>query len=149
MKALTIQHPWAWAILHGGKKIENRTWACSHRGPLVIHAGKSTAWMDRENPLDWPHRYGVALPQRGDLTFGAILGVVDLVYSVPLIQVENFAALDEWRFDRFREGPICWLLRNPRPFARPIPWKGAQGLWDVPDEIVREALEGVAACAKN
>lgn len=25
MKALTVQQPWAWAIIHGGKTVENRT----------------------------------------------------------------------------------------------------------------------------
>ena len=26
MKALSIRQPWAWAILHAGKDIENRDW---------------------------------------------------------------------------------------------------------------------------
>ena len=26
MKALTLRHPWAWAIVHCGKDVENRTW---------------------------------------------------------------------------------------------------------------------------
>ena len=26
MKALTIKQPWAWAITHGTKRVENRTW---------------------------------------------------------------------------------------------------------------------------
>jgi hypothetical protein len=25
MRALTVRQPWAWAIVHGGKDIENRT----------------------------------------------------------------------------------------------------------------------------
>lgn len=39
MKALSIRQPWAWAILHAGKRIENRTWATRYRGPILIHAG--------------------------------------------------------------------------------------------------------------
>lgn len=39
LRALTIRQPWAWAIIHGGKDIENRSWNTKHRGPLVIHAG--------------------------------------------------------------------------------------------------------------
>ena len=41
MKALSIKQPWAWAIIHAGKNVENRTWATSYRGPLLIHAGKT------------------------------------------------------------------------------------------------------------
>lgn len=38
--ALSIRQPWAWAILHAGKRIENREWrgGCSYRGPVLIHA---------------------------------------------------------------------------------------------------------------
>jgi hypothetical protein len=38
MKALSIKHPWAWAIVHAGKDIENRTWECRYRGEILIHA---------------------------------------------------------------------------------------------------------------
>ena len=38
MKALSIRQPWAWLILHGGKDIENRTWATKLRGRVLIHA---------------------------------------------------------------------------------------------------------------
>ncbi|MHC4404130.1 MAG: ASCH domain-containing protein [Planctomycetota bacterium] len=41
MKALTICQPWAWAIIHGPKPVENRGWATKYRGPLAIHAGQS------------------------------------------------------------------------------------------------------------
>ena len=43
MKALTVLQPYAWAIVTGLKKIENRTWPTSHRGELLIHAGLSAA----------------------------------------------------------------------------------------------------------
>ena len=35
MKALTIKQPWAWAILHGGKDIENRNWFTSVAGGVA------------------------------------------------------------------------------------------------------------------
>jgi len=58
MKAITIQQPWAEMIARGLKRVENRTWRTSHRGPLAIHAGKSMATLDRENAAEWPERYG-------------------------------------------------------------------------------------------
>ena len=41
MRVLTVRQPWAWAIVHGGKDIENRTRnvAGAYRGPVAIHAG--------------------------------------------------------------------------------------------------------------
>lgn len=40
MRILTVRQPWAWAIIHGGKDVENRTrnLAGEHRGPVAIHA---------------------------------------------------------------------------------------------------------------
>jgi hypothetical protein len=99
MESLTVRQPWAWAILHGGKNIENRTRniAGSYRGPVAIHAGKAldvaafssplitpvgavSSWRasypDGEARLSWPTaggRVGVRL------ILGAIIGVVDLV----------------------------------------------------------------------
>lgn len=42
MKALSLTQPWAHAVVHLGKRIENRNWrGCSYRGPILIHAAKS------------------------------------------------------------------------------------------------------------
>ena len=38
MKAISIQQPWAWAIIHAGMDVENRTWNTHYRGLLAIHA---------------------------------------------------------------------------------------------------------------
>lgn len=42
MKALSIRQPWAWAILHAGKDVENRDWknAWAPKEPLLLHAAK-------------------------------------------------------------------------------------------------------------
>jgi hypothetical protein len=41
MKALSVQQPWAWLIVHGYKDIENRKWYTVFRGDVLIHAGKT------------------------------------------------------------------------------------------------------------
>jgi hypothetical protein len=51
MRALTVQQPWAWAIVHGGKDVENRTQAWGYRGPLAIHAGSGGRGAARQ--VDW------------------------------------------------------------------------------------------------
>ena len=38
--ALSVRQPWAWAIIHAGKDIENRSWATKFRGRVLIHASK-------------------------------------------------------------------------------------------------------------
>jgi len=63
MKALSVRQPWAWLIVAGYKGIENRTWETRHRGPLLIHAGKT---------FDWPGYFRLAglVGMRGRLSPG-------------------------------------------------------------------------------
>jgi hypothetical protein len=43
MRTLSIRQPWAWLIVNGHKPVENRDWATSFRGPVLIHAGLTMA----------------------------------------------------------------------------------------------------------
>lgn len=102
MKALTVQQPWAWAIIHGGKDVENRTQAWGYRGPLAIHAGarwsdrgarsplvaaaylnalEQGGWraVDRDGAIENITRLGIPRDRIQPDWFGAIIGVVDLV----------------------------------------------------------------------
>jgi ASCH domain len=119
MKCLSVRQPWAWAIVSGVKAIENRSWSTQHRGPLAIHAGLT---KDEFRGRDFAETMP-GLPAVEDLTFGAIIGVVDVIDCVP------FAAVKDQPFAE----PLgqCWLLANPRPLADPIPFSGRQGLFDV------------------
>ena len=131
MKALSIHQPWAWAILHAGKTVENRTWYTKYRGPLLIHTSKKKATYDREAKHDWLKLYGVVLPPWHELPTGAIVGVVKLVDCLQASQVDP----SPWV-----EGPVCWVLANPRSFSEPVPYRGAQGLFDVPDELIHSEV---------
>lgn len=95
MQALTLWQPWAWAMAHAGKAIENRTWkpprtACGHL--IAIHAGKTCddrAIVDIAEefgiaPIDWnpspttmlDMRVNAANPRRvGHMVRGAIVAV--------------------------------------------------------------------------
>ena len=129
MKAITVRQPWAYAIMHLGKDVENRTRniAGSYRGPIVIHAAKTGASFDSKHPTLWPfdarHAFGVAL------------GIVDLIESH-----------ESWHCCRGSEYCSRWAeaysqhltLANPRPFAEPIPYRGRLGLWEFPDELLPE-----------
>jgi activating signal cointegrator 1 len=123
MKALTILQPWAEMIARGVKRVENRTWRTKYRGPLAIHAGKSLAWMENEDPATWPGRYGVEMPPADELTFGAIIAIAELVDCV---RVEDLPA--DLRGHLFAAGPWCWVLDGARRIE-PVPCKGSQLVW--------------------
>jgi hypothetical protein len=100
MRILTVRQPWAWAIIHGGKDVENRVRniAGAYRGPVAIHV----ALRDDDDAFDPDHlMHGLLFgpcklartPEHNRYTCtwcsvlapskygykGAIIGVIDLV----------------------------------------------------------------------
>jgi len=135
MKAITVRQPWAWAIMRGGKDVENRSRniAGSYRGPVVIHAGKSHDEDDYYDVQDLL-RSGIDIPDR--MAFGCVLGVVDLVgvHGSTNLGCNSPRCVSEWAV----LGQMHLELTDPRPFSRPIPYRGALGMWEFPDELLPE-----------
>lgn len=132
MKALTILQPWAWAIAHHTKRVENRTWATAYRGPLAIHAGKGRGRLDDQL------NDGAIAPPPGQLVFGAIIAVAELVACVPKAQFVSSQnpVVQAAMLTPFAEGPWCWVLDRVVALEKPIPISGAQLLWDVPPAVM-------------
>lgn len=112
VKALTIQQPWAWAILHAGKDVENRSWSTQYRGPLAVHAACK---VDRE-AAEWLLEQGFRVPE--DLPTGAVLGTIEVMDVVTESQSPWF------------QGYYGWLLANPTPLVEPRPCRGRLGIWE-------------------
>jgi hypothetical protein len=158
MKALTVQQPWAWAIVHGGKDVENRTQAWTYRGPLAIHAGQRLSERGRESPLV-VRAVGDAMrrDQAAHFEYGSIIGVVDLVQvhaAWACVDAEGSMCSPWAEFEyaehatnRKRRDIAHLVLENPQPLEVPVPCRGALGLWTVPsgvDDQVQLQLEGAA-----
>lgn len=80
--ALSVRQPWAWAIIHAGKDIENRTWRSNHpslpdRGPLAIHAAKGMTQDEYHDAAEFMAAIGVRCPPPADLLRGGIIGAVE------------------------------------------------------------------------
>ncbi len=128
MKALTICQPYPHLILIGEKHVENRTWPTRYRGPLAIHAGKSRQWLE-----DGDEERAEAMGR--PLVFGAIVATCTLADCLRIVDIENGIFDDKYPQLRNRAhcfGPWCWVLTNVKPLPAPVPWRGAQGLFDVP-----------------
>lgn len=88
--ALSVRQPWAWAIIHGGKDIENRTWqAVNHglkqRGRVAIHASKGMTRDEYEEAsefindrLSYWQGSSLRCPAPADLLRGGIIGTVEV-----------------------------------------------------------------------
>jgi hypothetical protein len=72
---LTVRQPWASAIFHAGKTVENRPRRTHYRGRLWIHAGE---FRGRDEAGRWANHQRLWLPEE-PLPRGVILGSVQLV----------------------------------------------------------------------
>lgn len=164
MRALTVRQPWAWAIIHGGKDVENRTRniAGSYRGPVAIHAGLADAdnapdelWLDamRDTSTTVLRESGQSLARWQPR--GVIVGVVDLsgVHTSRESRTASFAGQPVCFKDGIPIGQQCstWAMTgfehleidNPRPLAEPIPAKGKLGLWTPDAALLAQIREQV------
>lgn len=152
MRVLTVRQPWAWAIIHGQKDVENRTRnvAGDYRGPVAILAGRAPFEQRNLASAALKAAHGTSTPHQ--VVFGAIIGLVDLVdvhlgqseaCPTPLGQHEDGTV--EWAYcSRWAEGGMWHLvLANVRPLVTPLPFKGALGLRTLDESIERQLLAGV------
>lgn len=119
MRCLTVVQPFAHLIIHGDKRVENRTWPTNHRGRLAIHAGKSRKWL-RDLPWDLRSR----LPDVDDLEFGAIIGTVNVIDCITIKEYR-----ERFGDDQYACGPWCWVLADPKPLEQIELCLGALSLW--------------------
>lgn len=126
MKAITIRQPWAWAIIHIGKDIENRSWPTRYRGPLLIHAASSMKAAEYGDFAEFIAGMKLRMPQLPELVMGGIIGRVDLVDCV------------EHSRSRWFEGEYGFVLSNPRPLPY-VKMPGKLSLFDVADHLLGQA----------
>jgi hypothetical protein len=117
MKAISIQQPWAWAILHAGKDVENRSWSTTYRGLVAVHATRMQE--------DWQLPKGVPTPADQEMVLRAVVGVVEIADVLTRSSSKWFI------------GPFGFLLRNPRPLAKPVSCPGNQRIWELPPSVAR------------
>lgn len=128
LPVLSIRQPWAWAILHAGKDIENRCWPTKFRGRFLIHAAKGCTKNEYGNAamFAWEATDGRGLiPPLATLPRGGIVGVAELVDCVN-------ASPSPWFV-----GQYGFVLRNVEPLGF-LPVAGALGFFRLPNDKITQ-----------
>lgn len=120
IRTLSIRQPWAWAIFNG-KNIENRTWMLQ-KGLLLVHASKGFQRDEWKAACAFCQYNGLIIPPKSELTFGAIIGAVEVCRCDYSFQGDG-----RWGLSKHYHAH----LENPRLFKTPIPCKGSLGLFFV------------------
>lgn len=146
---LSLQQPYANALLWGPKTIENRPRRIFRVPPggiwLAIHASRTFCGGSAENRAQvcdlvrsmWPE-----MPPANRLPLGCILGAVRIDWESPY--PDPYSAIhdgdplatardadlhdDPWAF-----GPWCYHVAEKRVLTHGLPATGALGLWDAND----------------
>jgi hypothetical protein len=165
MRALTLHPEWLWVIRYLGKRVENRRWKLPDwivNKPVLLHAGKKVGGGKTIQGLEWVKemsiKAGIDCVRNGDcLHFtekvfpcqivppsGLIVPpTVDIKTTLHLqelnlgqiVGVTSFVACD------LKPGRWCadnqwhWYMGVTKFFSSPIPCRGYQKLWNVPDDI--------------
>lgn len=146
MKCISLWQPWASLVAIGAKTCETRSWETLYRGPLAIHAAKK--WNRELERLCFTSPFLGALRQNkadadqamiDEMPFGAIVATVRLVDCVYIEPRTTPIESDERAFGDYTPGRFRWDLTDLRRLDTPIPWKGAQGLFDIPDDVIDAA----------
>ncbi|MFN3226386.1 MAG: hypothetical protein ACE360_09075 [Hyphomicrobiales bacterium] len=146
--ALSVRQPSAWAIIHGGKVIENRSKGSIRSGNMdcrriAIHAAVGLTEKEYRWSLHKLHELGVACPPPADLPRGAIIGSVNVVDIVSRSESPWFSS---------RPGNQGLVLENPVP-CDPIPSKGKLGYfsWERAGQLAEPApwMRGYGAPNKD
>ena len=138
IKCLSILQPWAFLIVRPDlgtpeareearaaghiKDIENRCWRTSFRGRILIHAGKKWGREQRDDLARVREMFpGIDIPDQYDL--GGIIGAATISDCVD-------QSSSRWFF-----GPHGFVMKESKP-CQFIPWKGALGLFAVPNSAI-------------
>jgi hypothetical protein len=121
-RAISIRQPWAWAVVHAGKDVENRS-ATAIRAyrPAVgrrvyVHASKGMTRAEYERAVEFMASVGVRCPAPDEFQFGGVIGSVLVVDVV------------ERHRSRWFHGPFALVLAEPKPM-RFRPARGQLGLF--------------------
>jgi hypothetical protein len=129
LQALTLWQPWAWAVAtpEVGKDVENRGWEpppSALSRPLAVHAGLT---YDADSAARIAEELGVRVPGKAECVRGAVVAVAVLA------RAEAHSRSRWWV-----PGNVAWCLEGTVALPRPVPCKGAQGLWRLPPEVLAQ-----------
>lgn len=140
MRAISLWQPWATAIAVGVKKIETRHWAppqTVYGQRIAIHAAKR--WGPDERAFAAQARIFSrgAIPEV--IPLGAIIAtcVVSAWRDAWLEDQEGRISPMEKYFGNYAPNRYAWVLTGVVPLPSPIPYRGAQGFFNVPDELLK------------
>lgn len=146
MKAISLWQPWAslcvtpsWDEFEALKRFETRSWALPgtiRHGRTLIHA--SRRWTHEQRDFWDELRTGILacyrLPE--SLPFGALVGSVLITHQYITDEIRDRVSSVDLALGNWSDGRAAWRIYHPKVFEIPIPFRGRQGIFEVPDDVM-------------
>jgi hypothetical protein len=122
-RAIAIRQPFAWAVIHGGKDVENHNQRAAFQFKpaigerVLIHASEGMTAAEYENAAAFMASIGVRCPQREALQFGGVIGSAF---------VHDIVAFSDSLWFRKGATALAFSHARPQPF---MPVCGRSGLF--------------------
>jgi hypothetical protein len=154
IKAITLTHPWAFCIAEVGKDVENRTWRPERQGGkvgmyLAIHGGavpgkdtgkREEARMDLAGALRIMAAQGTyesTSQHRSRLEMGLHASGEEQFFLPGIVAVARVTGVTTNNASPWAvRGQYHWALSDVTTLPTPIPYRGAQGLWDIDADTI-------------
>jgi hypothetical protein len=156
MKAISLHQPFSSLVGLGAKRFETRSWYTNYRGQLAIHAAKH--WSEELKQIFFLDPFVSALDAAGiwhpaQLPKGKIVAICSLSECFSIRRDHMLGEKikcpvpegNERAFGDFRPGRYAWRLENVIELPEPIPFKGRQGFFNVPDDLIQSSLSTLRA----
>lgn len=143
MKSLSLWQPWASMLFvkeasgYPVKRDETRHWPTNIRGRIAIHAAKTKEGSKDIDALDLAP-FGLSYDT---MPFGALIGTVNLVacHNTERIRSQRTDANLYW--GNYGPGRYAFEVKDVKLFPSPLPYRGMQGFFDVPDSVLAQLAE--------
>lgn len=154
MRAISLWQPWGSLWLGRVKLHETRHWHIRRQWPdwkpgdrMAVHAAQRFE-KNHDAELADILRQTFGATWFRDLPTGALLGTIavaactrtESVFAPGSYASMTAAERADFHCGDFSAERYAWLGADPIIFPKPIPYKGAQGIFNVPDELVQQAM---------
>lgn len=142
MKAISLWQPWATAMAIGLKTIETRHWSTNIRGLVAIHASKQWQISERRWAAELAELHNA--PAIANPPLGKIVATGRLVAVKRTEDLLPTISETEETFGNYAPQRFGWLFEEIVALPIPVPIKGAQGFFDIPEELLAMAANMTA-----
>ncbi len=131
MRALSLRQPWAFAVLHLGKRIENRVWGSKYRGPFLIHAASGCTEKEYQWAVSWMRNAlgPLEVPPKDLLPRGGFVGRAVLQDVIPPF-TERYPEGVDGRWHMTEQYGFVLGSVEAIPF---VPYKASLRIFNVPE----------------